>query len=184
MLDQAAVMERRRQLLRVILVGIIFTTLPFYCLGFFLWGTAPQRTDDNALPTATNTLLGASATARPTQFPTLPIISSNLPPLPTLQPTPIQILPPVVNPPTRFLSPTPVIIPSSTLAPTLTFPATDTPPPSPQDTPLLPPSDTPGVPDDANAPPPFATDTPVVIAPTNTDGPSGVLLPPTDTPSP
>lgn len=183
MLDQAAITERRRQLLRVILVGIIFTTVPFYCLGFFLWGTAPQRTDD-ALPTATTTLLGASATARPTQFPTLPIVSSNLPPLPSLQPTPIQILPPIVNPPTRILSPTPFVIPSSTLAPTLTFPATNTLPPISGDTPLPPPSDTPGAPDEVNPPPPFATNTQVVFAPTSTDGPPGVLMPPTDTPSP
>ncbi|GIK30421.1 MAG: hypothetical protein J5J04_17375 [Anaerolineae bacterium] len=184
MLDQAAITERRRQLLRVILVGIIFTTVPFYCLGFFLWGTAPQRTNNSELPTATTTLLGASATLRPTQFPTLPIISSNLPPLPTLQPTPIQIFPPVVNPPTRVLSLTPVVIPSSTLAPTLTFPPTDGPPTTSPDTPLPPPSDTPSAPDDVDPPPPFVTNTPPVISPTGTDGPPGVLMPPTDTPSP
>ncbi|NOG51850.1 MAG: hypothetical protein HND48_22275 [Chloroflexi bacterium] len=86
MLDQAAITERRRQLLRVILVGIIFTTVPFYCLGFFLWGTAPQRTNNSELPTATTTLLGASATLRPTQFPTLPIISRTCHPCPPFSP--------------------------------------------------------------------------------------------------
>lgn len=161
MLDQAAVLERRRQILRVILIGMIGLTIPFYCLGFFLWATAPDsRAIEDRLPTSTITPLGGGIITN-TQRPT---ISSTLFNFPTLQPTPYQynppvVVPPVYNPPTATQ---PFFIPSPTFAPTLTFPPAAT---------------------NTNVPPPPPTDTPV---PANTaePGPTDVLLPPTDTPSP
>jgi len=177
MLDQAAVLERRRQILRVILIGMIGLTIPFYCLGFFLWATAPDsRSIEDRLPTGTITPLGGGLVTN-TQFPTLSRTLAGT--FPTLLPTPFQYNPPVINPPIVINPPTatqPFFIPSSTFAPTLTFapPATNTNiPPSP----LPLPSDTP-IPTSTTAPtltfPPDATELP----------PPDVLSPPTDTPSP
>lgn len=189
MLDQAAVLERRRQILRVVLLVIIFGTLPFYCLGFFLLATAPDRSPrEDGLPTATFTLIGGNVIVTPTQFPTL---SLTLGTIPTLLPTPFQFNPPIINPPTAtwFLSATPIIfIPSSTFAPTLTFPPSSTPIPPASNTPLPPPSNTPvpapsNTPVPSDTPPPAATNTDVP-PPTNTELPPDVLPPPTDTPSP
>ncbi len=190
MLDQAAVLERRRQMLRVVLLVITFGTLPFYCLGFFLLATAPERSpQEDALPTATFTLIGGNLIVTPTQFPTL---STTFGTFPTLLPTPFQYNPPIIiNPPTAtwFLSATPnIFIPSSTFAPTLTFPPSITPVPAASDTPIPPPSNTPvpapsDTPVPSNTPVPAATNTDVPAA-TNTEIPPDVLQPPTDTPSP
>ena len=35
--------ERRRRNWRIGLITIIVITIPFYCVGIFLWGTAPQQ---------------------------------------------------------------------------------------------------------------------------------------------
>jgi hypothetical protein len=112
--------------LRVALFVIILATLPFYCLGFILWGAAP------AVPSAIRTTVTATLppnTSRPTLAPSAtsdnrPFITATS--ISPLQPTPIQFFPPGggVNPlpPTAFLPPTqpPVVIPSPTTAPTLT----------------------------------------------------------------
>lgn len=176
MLDQAAVLERRRQILRVILIGMIGLTIPFYCLGFFLWATAPDsRPIENRLPTGTITPLG-SGLVTSTQRPTLSLTLGGS--FPTLLPTPFQYNPPpVINPPIVINPPTatqPFFIPTSTFAPTLTFPppATNTDVP----TPLPLPSDTP-IPTSTTAPT-------LTFIPDPTEVIPDVLIPPTDTPEP
>lgn len=180
MLDQAAVLERRRQILRVVLLVMIFATLPFYCLGFFLWATAPDRSArEDVLPTMTFTPLGGLISSTP--VPTLPLTFGTLPP--ALQPTPIQFNPPVILPPTQFIYPTntqPFFIPTSTFAPTLTFAPTNTQPPPASPLPL--PSNTPFP---SSTVPPSQTPIPSATSlPASTDPPPGVILPPTDTPGP
>lgn len=177
MLDQAAVLERRRQILRVILIGMIGLTIPFYCLGFFLWATAPDsRAIEDRLPTSTITPLGGGIVTN-TQFPTLSRTLDST--FPTLLPTPFQYNTPVVNPPIIVNPPTatqPFFIPSSTFAPTLTFPppATNTDEPTP-----LP------LPSDTQIPIPTNTTAPTLTFPPDaTELPPDILAPPTDTPSP
>lgn len=154
---------RRRRNIRIILFVIILGTLPFYCAGFFLWGTARPRLQSIATPEQTNTPIGADIT--PTVG--LPTITPlNLTPtlLSPLQPTPLQFVP--INRPPTSLPPTATvylvpIIPTDTLAPTLTLIPSATPLPSATPAPSV-------------TPPP--TETPV---PTNTE-----VLPPTQTPLP
>jgi len=172
-MDQVLAMERRRRNLRIVLFVIILATLPFYCAGFLLWATAPQRGASALPPTNAN----ASATFTP--LATLTPLASNTPfglitpiftatSLSPLQPTPGQFFPPAV---TRFLSPTPFIFPSLTLAPTLTpfivptftpfptlAPPTATPFVAPTATPFEPPTATPFV--EPPTPLPFDTPTP------------------------
>lgn len=143
--------ERRRNLLRVILFLIILGTLPFYLLGFWLWGTAPDPNAPDG-PTEetlviTNTPIGSNPTETPRLLPTTT-------PRPTstdwspLRPTPPQFIPPTsFILPTAYIPPTQFILPTATSAPTLTPLPTNTPPPTitpgPTLTPLLPPTDTP-----------------------------------------
>lgn len=143
--DEYADVYRRRNVLRGVLLVIIIGTLPFYCLGFVLWGNAPQALDRiTATSTETNTPIGGDLTLTTTNTPTQ-IVTTTL--LATLQPSPSGFTPPIA---TRFLSATP-FFPTATLAPTLTFaPPTITPAPSdtpspipPSPTPLPPASDTP-----------------------------------------
>ena len=133
--------ENGQRNLRVVLFIIILATLPFYCLGFILWGAAPSNPGARDIATSTPTLppLTRTVTRQPSPtsgFGPLVTVTSLSP----LQPTPRQFLPPGgVNPgaplpPTRYLSPTPFIIdiPTATPAPTLTPVPTET--PIPQDT--------------------------------------------------
>jgi type VI secretion system secreted protein VgrG len=138
--------------IRVILFVIILATLPFYCLGFILWGAAPAAV---VAPreTATATLPPNTRLPSSTPLPTsesLPFITATS--ISPLQPTPIQFFPPGggVNPlpPTSFIPPTQVIIPTSTPAPTLT--------PVPSQTPI-----------------PQATSTTIPIFPTDTPAEGG-----------
>lgn len=139
---------RRRNIMRGILLAIIIGTLPFYCLGFFLWGTAPDPNAAQPSPTASLTPIGGDAT---TAAPTLTDIFIVTSTLPTLAPTSGQFFP--TSPP-RLLTDTPVLFPTASNAPTLTFPpATLTPVPS----------DTPQPPTNTQEPLPPATDT---LAPT------------------
>ena len=118
--------------LRVILFVIILATLPFYCLGFILWGAAPQTL---GLPGVTATATLPPNTALPTTTASstselLPFITATS--ISPLQPTPLQFFPPGggnVNPipPTAFIPATQVVIPTSTPAPTLTPLPTATP---------------------------------------------------------
>lgn len=160
--------ERRRRVLRTILFLIIIGTFPFYCLGFYLWGTSPaSRSTAAETITPTWTPIGSDL-LRPTNTfePTItPLFSPTA--LGPLQPTPPQFLPPVsvASPTPQFFFPTAtfVTIPTSTTAPSLT--------PFPTFTPLP-----------SNTPPPIPTNTPL---PTNTEAPTNTPLPPpTDTPPP
>ncbi len=148
-MNQLGAVERRRRNLRISLFVIILGTLPLYCLGFLLWGTAPQRIVRT--PTPESITQPPTFTVSPTnvQFATLtpfPTVGFVVPP--TSQP----FQPPVIIPPTSvqiFPTATFFNFPTSTNAPTLTpFPTitpfpTDTPLPIPSDTPIPPPSDTP-----------------------------------------
>jgi hypothetical protein len=170
MLDAAAALNRRRQILRIVLMGIIVLTLPFYCLGFYLWGTAPQARPIATTQPASNTPLGgeqASLTPSPTS--TIPLFATATLPL---APTPGQFIPlPTSVIPTSFVPPTATVAPSLTFPPTNTHThtptATFTPPPT-----LVPPSDT-----------PTATAT-LTATPTHTaTATEFILIPPSDTPS-
>jgi hypothetical protein len=117
--------ESSQRNLRVVLFIIILATLPFYCLGFILWGAAPApsaargtSTPTQTLPPVTQALTNTpSATAG---FGPLATVTSFSP----LQPTPRQFLPPGGVNPVVPLPPTstqiPVVFPTATSAPTLT----------------------------------------------------------------
>lgn len=109
---QIEAMERRRRNWRVGLITIIVITIPFYCVGIFLWGTAPQSVQRTPVPTSPPEVITATFPGLPTDTP--PGFFPSVTPLPiTLQPT--QIVPPTPFPtaivPTRFLSPTPTFLP-------------------------------------------------------------------------
>ncbi len=165
MFDAVTNTANRQRNIRIVLFIIILMTTPFYCIGFFLWGTAGPRA--SAIPTATTTPIGANIT--PTVgLPTVTRIGLTPSLLSPLQPTPIQFVP-INRPPTQYIPPTETpylvpVIPVDTLAPTLTLIPSAT--PFPTDAPL--PTFTP--------PPTF---TPV---PTNTEVP--VVVPPSITPLP
>jgi hypothetical protein len=120
----------RQRTIRLILVGIILFTLPFYCAGLFLWGTATPRNRPTATPDAeatssraTNTAI-VIASATPVGNPTItpfPITVNvpDVPGFPTQATFVIQTLPPLEQP-TRFLSPTPtfLVVPTNPPAPT------------------------------------------------------------------
>lgn len=148
---------RRRNIMRGILLAIVIGTLPFYCFGFYLWGTAPDPNAVEPSPTSSLTPIGGDAT---TAAPTLTDIFIVTSTLPTLLPTSGQFFP--TSPP-RLLTDTPPFFPSPSNAPTLTFP-----PPT-----LTPaPSDTPQPPTNTLEPLPPATDTlvpTVEVPPTATE---------------
>jgi hypothetical protein len=178
--------EKRRRNLRLVFMGIIVMTLPFYCIGFALWATAPQQRPTDRV---TLTITPIDQTIRPsnTSLPTS-IISGTATARTTLGPTPGQFIP---QPPraTVFLPPTGtfVIIPSSTTAPSLTpfptfAPPTATPPPLlPTFTPIPPqPTNTPPPQQPTNTvPPPPPTETPFVLPPPS----ETPFVPPTETPT-
>src|SRR5262245_21203193 len=120
--------ERRRRLLRTVLFLIILGTLPFYCLGFWLWGTSPARgAIQTETPTSTWTRIDSNTTLPRTLQPTMaPLFSQTT--LSPLLPTPGQFIPVFPTQPPVFIPTStqpPVIIPTSTIAPTLTFPPTN-----------------------------------------------------------
>ncbi len=158
--------DRRRTIIRTILFLIILGTIPFYLLGFWLWGTAPDPESDPVITeiVVTNTPIGGDITPSPT------VPTSTLFPTSTLpsqsNPTPFQFIPPTsfIAPPTATL-----FIPSSTPAPTLT--------------PVIP-TDIPA-PTQADLPPPFLTATAQGPSDNGSGFPSATpLLPPSDTPAP
>lgn len=143
MIENSRVDTRRRNL-RIVLFIIILGTLPFYFIGFVLWGTAPSGNSPRNL-TATATF--TPQTLQPTITGTIRldltmVVTSTL--TSPLQPTPIQFIPGGggsyippggQQPPPIQLSPTPIIIiPTATLAPTLTPYPTETPVPLPTST--------------------------------------------------
>jgi hypothetical protein len=133
-LDDFQVVERRRRILRVVLFVVILGTLPFYCAGFLLLGTAPRdRTREDTVASLTPI---QNVRASNTPFPTLGsfVTATQLSPL---RPTPLQFNPgtrpivPVFPTNTPFIyvpPPTSVIIPTNTPAPTLTPFPTQVPP--------------------------------------------------------
>jgi hypothetical protein len=123
--------ERRRRNWRIGLITIIVITIPFYCVGIFLWGTAPQnRTPTPVIPATT--LAPGVPSPSPTNTPDGGVV-------PSITPFPITVFPnteaPTFGPPptatpTRFLSPTPTIVFPTAVPPTAVPPTaaiTDTP---------------------------------------------------------
>ena len=166
-MDQLVAIEQRRRNLRIVLFVIILATLPFYCAGILLWGTAP-RTPTAADLTATSTFTPLPTIPSQTPIPSITPLSMSATPFGgPLLPTPGQYNPGQIA--TRYLSPTPYILPTDpfipqpTAAPTLT--------PYPQATQPPPPTQT-------NAPPP-PTQTDIPPAPTLEEP---ALPPPSDTP--
>lgn len=146
---------RRRNIMRGILLAIVIGTFPFYCLGFYLWGTAPDPNAAQPSETPSLTPIGGDVTATDTATATNAFIVTTTG-LATLLPTSGQFFP--TSPP-RILSPTP-FFPTATNAPTLTFaPPTLTPVPS----------NTPAPPTNTQEPLPPATDTLVPLVPTATE---------------
>ncbi|NWG16715.1 MAG: hypothetical protein HXY41_08780 [Chloroflexi bacterium] len=135
-----AEVERRRRNIRLILGAIIFITLPFYCAGIILWGTAQPRGQTQPTPT-----LGTPAIQPTAALPTATVPGqASITPLPITVEIPTVFVPPTATDilPTRFLSPTPTFLPTSTPLPTFT------PPPPPTAEPI---TDTP-IPFDTVAP--------------------------------
>lgn len=168
--------------LRVTLFGIILFTLPFYCVGFFLWGTANRTGLLSPLGTATWTPIGLELTATVTGLPTQTGIPRTATLLSPLQPTPLQFIP--IQRPQSTATPF-VFIPTSTLAPTLTFPPTFTVPPAATQTPLPTTTPLPTLEPPTSTPPP--TSEPPTPAPLPTDPPLPSPTPeplPTDPPLP
>lgn len=130
--------EQRRRNWRIILGTIIVITIPFYCVGVFLWGTAPQR---NATPTPTVTILAPPVTQGPI------IVTATSQGVPTITPLALTVFPtiptsifptfvfptaiPTVILSTRVLSPTPTVaIPTQPPPPTSPPQPTQAPPPT------------------------------------------------------
>ncbi len=165
-MDQLENIERRRRNLRIIFFGIIVVTLPFYCLGIILWGSAPQRaplrgTATQTLPPSTREL--TATIIRPSVTP-LGFATVTVP----LAPTPGQFNPPAILPtaiiPTVVVPPTQFVFPTSTLAPTLTIAPTDV---------IIIPTNTEEPPTatfDIATPIPIPTDTPMTAPDTDGDG--------------
>lgn len=141
---------RRRQNIRLVLFLIILATLPFYCVGFALWGFAPQSGGRTPTPSST---VRATVTPLATRTPGGLFPTSGVA---TLISTPGQFIPPPVLPTfngfatATFTFPTP-----PTLAPTLTLPMF----PTATSAPVI-----------TNTSIPFATETPFVIPDTDGDG--------------
>ncbi len=182
---------RRKQNLRLVLFVIILATLPFYCVGFMLWGSAPQSAAVRT-PTGSATVRATVtplATRTPVGFATIPGGFPTSGPLPS---TPGQFFPPPVQPTFAFPSATFVFPPTASPAPTLTQPvfASATPIPANTSTPLpfdtpIPDSDGDGVPDNLDpcpgqpypgtgcpptatvdlGPPPLPSETPLPLSP-------------------
>lgn len=161
-MNQLGAVERRRRNLRIVLFAIILGTLPLYCLGFLLWGTAPRPNARTLTPSLTSPAQTLQTTntlppsLTPFQFPTQNVPTVVVPTFvqfPTSQPFP-TIAPPTATFfvfPTATIAPTLTLFPSETPQPTATFfpTFTDTPPTTPTTIPIL--TDTPS---------PTATETP------------------------
>lgn len=157
------IVERRRTFIRVGLFFVIIGTMPFYLLGFILWGTTPDPQAETRIPTQTpqTTPIGNPTTTTPRPTLTLLPVSTLSP----LGPTPGQFIPPPII---RTNTPLPpVFIPTSTIAPTLTpfptatpFPTNTNVPVIPTFTPIPPASDTPLPPPSDTPPPPEVTASP------------------------
>lgn len=144
-MNQLGAVERRRRNLRIVLFSIILGTLPLYCLGILMWGTAPQR--GRTPPPATTSVVTLQTSATNTQPPTLTQFQFPTQNVPTFQPpqftlvVPTSVIPPTVFVPSQVPpTATDFIFPTATIAPTLTPFPTETPIPIPT---LEPPTITP-----------------------------------------
>ncbi len=130
--SQREAIEQRRRNWRIALVIVIVITIPFYCAGILLWGTAPVR--GVATPTWTPPV-AASATPG-----VIIVTATPQPGEATITPLPITLFP--TASPTTLVLPT-LFIPTNTPVATWTPfipPATNTfpppPPPAATNTPL------------------------------------------------
>lgn len=180
--QQMQAVLRRRQTLRMVFIGIIALTTPFYCIGFYLWGNAPANLQPDRT-TATFTPIGGDDQGVTVTHTVQAIVTTTLQPTSTLRATPTQGFPPIF--PTRFLSATPILFPTNTIAPTLTFAPTNTPiTPTNTQPVIIPPTNTPtwtSIPPTATPFPPTATFT---VEPPTATATVEVLLPPSETPTP
>ena len=134
--SQRIIIEQRRRNWRIALGTIIAITIPFYCAGIFLWGTAPQKATPTPIGTQQPQIVTATSFP-PTATPLGGFIPSVTPlaitPLFPTQDTgfPTQSFPTLVIPPTvtRFLSPTPPL-PTQAPPPTNAPLPTNPPPPT------------------------------------------------------
>ena len=116
--------ERRRHNWRMVLITIIVITLPFYCVGFVLWGTASPKVTPT--PAGQGTVIPSiptlTATPSPSATPMGFVIS--ITPFVTLPGT--EIFPSLAAPtqmlPTAYLSPTPPPLPTNPPPPTVALP--------------------------------------------------------------
>src|SRR4051794_24161804 len=94
--------SNRQRNIRIILFVIILMTTPFYCVGFFLWGTA-RPSAGSSTPTAaiTNTPIGGDVTAT-LGFPTVTPFGLTPSVASPLLPTPYQYIP-VPHQPTAYI---------------------------------------------------------------------------------
>ncbi len=179
-------MNRRRRTY-LILVGLIFTTLPCYCLGIFAYQMAPS----DVAPTSTVEIDGGEAPpvggstpigtpVIPTAIATITLLTTpgTLRPTPTLRATPGQFQPPAV---TRAIA-TATLFPSATQISSPT--ATGTAFPTPTATSTLPATPTATPSPTATLALPTATATPFPEDPTPTTAPPPTETTPTDTPVP
>lgn len=159
--------DKRNRNLRVVLFIIILATLPFYCIGFVLWGTAPS----NRAPLPTTPAAASATPLVEVRTATPPLLVSITPltsgtQLSPLLPTPIQFNTPIPDGGSILFPPVstspPVLIPTSTLAPTLTPFPTNTPIPPPTNTIPPPPS---AVPAATNTTVPIPTEDPATLQP-------------------
>ena len=70
-MDQFDAIERRRRNLRIVLFVIILATLPFYCAGILLWGSAPPRARPTTTATTGLAITRTVATATRVLFPSI-----------------------------------------------------------------------------------------------------------------
>lgn len=164
--------NRSQRTLRIVLFSVILGTLPLYCLGFLLWGTAPRAAGVRT-PTpltqqpgiATATFIPGVATNTPFALP------SNTP---FLINTPGQFFPTQIPATLFFPTATTYYPPFPTLAPTLTLIPTQ----APTLTPLPPTATNTSLPIPTDTLPPTATNTLPLPTETPTETPTAT---PTDT---
>ena len=138
-MNQLGNIERRRRNLRIGLFSVILVTLPLYCLGFLLWGTAPLNTNRTPTTGGTTSVVTLQTSATNTVAPTWTQFAFPTQVVPTFQPPQYTFVPP----PTQVIFPSPVpptatdfVFPTSTIAPTLTPFPTLTPAPTDTSIPL------------------------------------------------
>jgi len=86
--------EKTGRAIRIVLFIIVLGTLPFYCAGFVLWGTAKPRGAAQAGTNVTNTRLALSLRRLTRYSPTVQPFTGNGTPISPLQPTLCQFIPP------------------------------------------------------------------------------------------